>query len=166
MPRCRSSAASAVMSENAFRTLKEFVGLKFSCFTITPTSCPTSASRTAYDRSGDTGTYGRIRSRAAVIASRSTGQVDRWITSGIIRSLELNVNGAGAVVRHEHAPRPAAHLTILDVLLGRTAARIDADLVLFAAVRTGHRRAGVGRTVAQGEVVDRIVAVSSHQKEM
>src|SRR5690349_11944277 len=115
IPRLRCSSESAVTNENPFRTLNEFVGLKFSCFTDTPMPWPTSASSVGYERMGETGTYARMRSRALVIASRSTGHTDRGSTSGIIRGIEVNVSGAVLIVRHEHVPRAAAHLTVLDV---------------------------------------------------
>src|SRR4051812_28352133 len=54
-------------------------------------------------------------------------------------------------VIHGYRPRLAAHFTILDVLLRRSAAGIDRDLHGFVAVRTVDCRAGFGGAVAEGE---------------
>src|SRR5687768_9796853 len=105
-----------------------------------------------------------MRSRAATISSRPTGQRDRS-RSGIVGSLEVNVSGARLVIRHDDSPGAATDLAILDVLLRLAAARVDGDLVLLAAVRAHDGRAGVGGTVPQREVIDRVVAIASHDQK-
>jgi hypothetical protein len=61
--------------------------------------------------------------------------------------------GFPIVVAHADAPRIAAHLTVLDVLLRRPAAGIERDLDRLAAVRTLDRRVDVGGAITKGKFV-------------
>src|SRR3954469_19448192 len=68
---------------------------------------------------------------------------------------------AVAGVVHGHAPRPAAHLAVLDVVLRLATAGIEAHLVLFAAIRTGDAARHVGRTVAEWEIAVEVELVGA-----
>src|SRR5690349_2655100 len=151
------------MSENALRTLNAPVGFRFSCLSDTRMSPPTSASSTGYCRSGDTGTYGRIRSRAAAMSSSVMGQAERGSVSGIIGSVEVNVNRPGPVVRDGDPPGLTAYLAVFNVLLRGAASRIDGDLVRLSAVWADHMSDRVRRAVAQWKVFDRVVAIPAHE---
>lgn len=87
------------------------------------------------------------------------------------RSLRLfNPNGRSSslVVAHPDPPRTAAHLAILDVLLRRTAARVQADHDFLTAVGTSHLSFGVEHDiVCQGIRADMtslivVIAVTEH----
>src|SRR6266545_1862090 len=68
------------------------------------------------------------------------------------------------VVRDGDSPRPAADLTVFDVILNRPAARVDPDFVRFAAVGTYDDPLGVGGAVAEGKrVVQVVVGEVDHQ---
>src|SRR5690242_19797450 len=103
-----------------------------------------------------------MRSRAAVIASRSIGQTGRSSVSRIVSGIEVDVDGAGAVVGDEHAPGSAADLAVFDVVLRLSAPGVHCDLVFFTAVWTDDGGGGIGRAVAKRKVFDRVVAVAVH----
>ena len=103
----------------------------------------------------------------AVIAARSTGQIDRSSTSDVIGSLEMNVNCAGIIVRDEHPPRLTADLAILEILLRGATTGVNGDFVFLATIRTVDGGCSIHRPIAEGEVVvERVVTVFMHGREM
>src|SRR5690242_10765416 len=53
------------------------------------------------------------------------------------------------IIRERNAPRPAADLAVLDVILDAAAPRIEPDLDALAAVRADHERIHLGGAVAE-----------------
>ena len=79
-------------------------------------------------------------------------------SEGLIRRAErLRFERCLLVVRHRHAPRLTADLTIFDVILFRTAARIDTDFVRLSAVGAHDDALGVGGAVAEWKLLLEIV---------
>src|SRR5258708_7363434 len=76
--------------------------------------------------------------------------------------LDAHVRLAFFIVADCDAPRLAAHLAVLDVLLHGAAARVEGDLVLLAAVRARHGDHGVGAAVARVEVFRLVVEIVDH----
>ena len=74
----------------------------------------------------------------------------------------LYAHGGVAVVTilDRHAPRLAAHRTVLDIVLAIAAPRIERHGSRFAAVRTRDRSAGVTRTVAKRKVAIQVEFVA------
>ena len=70
----------------------------------------------------------------------------------LVERRHLHVGAAGRVVAHGHAPRLAAHLAVLDVVLRPAAAGIERDVHRLAAVRAVHGRRGVRGAVAAREI--------------
>src|SRR5215213_6187025 len=111
-----------------------------------------------------------MRSRALAIASTSTGHITGSLTrsrvSGIVGSLHIDMHIALLVVRYQHAPRTAAHLAVLDVLLRGAAAGVECDLVFLAAVGAHHGGFRFRCAVTEGEIlfgiVVWVVAVLAH----
>jgi hypothetical protein len=71
--------------------------------------------------------------------------------SARVRRLHIHASAPVVLVADDHAPRLAAHLTVLDVLLRASAPGIERDLVELATVGTANLRLGVGGAVAQRE---------------
>src|SRR6266705_5672740 len=95
----------------------------------------------------------------------------RYVGFRASRSLRLfnpNRRSSSLVVDHPDTPRSAAHLEILDVLLRRTAARVQADHDFLTAVGTNYLSFGVEHDiVCQGIRADMtslivVIAVTEH----
>src|SRR6266581_5555195 len=95
----------------------------------------------------------------------------RYVGFRANRSLRLfnpNRRSSSLVVAHPDPPRTAAHLAILDVLLRRTAARVQADHDFLTAIGTNYLSFGVEHDiVCQGIRADMtslivVIAVTEH----
>ena len=79
------------------------------------------------------------------------------VCCGSLALFDPNFGGASLVIPQWYTARPAADLAILHVLLRRTAARVQADHDLLAAVGTSHRSFGVEHDIVwQGIRADMI----------
>lgn len=65
-------------------------------------------------------------------------------------------------VAYAHPPRLAAHLTIFDVVLVVTTARVEDDGVLFATVRADDDPGRIGRPVAERKLLIEVVEEIDH----
>src|SRR5207245_10790661 len=70
-----------------------------------------------------------------------------------VQRLGKHLRASVRPVAHRHAPRLAAHLTILHVLLGRPAARVKSELVRLAAVGARDDHLRLGRAVFRRNII-------------
>src|SRR5207249_2817020 len=78
--------------------------------------------------------------------------------SGVER-LDRDVGSARRAVAHRHAPRAAADLAVLDVLLQDAASGVETELARRSAVRAHDQRLGVSGAIALGKVILRGIEV-------